>query len=179
MACALGTGTDKRLLQLLDAGRAYARRAATPTDVEAALREADLAACEVGKLARADVWSIFEGRRAGDAAAHAQAARATTAAMRWAFRLGGTPPPIPASWAWAKKAFTDSANAPVCEAAWRTQDVLSLARLVQTGVTDALPILADALQDAGCEDERILDHCRSNVPHCAGCWVPDLILDTE
>jgi hypothetical protein len=40
----------------------------------------------------------------------------------------------------------------------------------------AMPILADALQDAGCDDANILDHCRGPGPHVRGCWVIDLVL---
>jgi hypothetical protein len=32
------------------------------------------------------------------------------------------------------------------------------------------------LQDAGCEDEAVLSHCRSDGPHVRGCWVVDLVL---
>jgi hypothetical protein len=39
-----------------------------------------------------------------------------------------------------------------------------------------LPILADALEDAGCNDRQILDHCRSAGEHVRGCWVVDLLL---
>jgi hypothetical protein len=39
-----------------------------------------------------------------------------------------------------------------------------------------LPILHDALPDAGCNDEDILAHCRSEGPHVRGCWVIDQIL---
>ncbi|QEL19225.1 SMI1/KNR4 family protein [Limnoglobus roseus] len=41
---------------------------------------------------------------------------------------------------------------------------------------DRLPILADALQDAGCEDADILGHCRGDGPHVRGCWVIDGVL---
>jgi hypothetical protein len=41
----------------------------------------------------------------------------------------------------------------------------------------AMPILADALQDAGCDDKELLAHCRSTKhPHARGCWVCDLVL---
>jgi hypothetical protein len=40
----------------------------------------------------------------------------------------------------------------------------------------AMPILADALQDAGCENADILNHCRAPGPHVRGCWVVDRIL---
>jgi hypothetical protein len=42
-----------------------------------------------------------------------------------------------------------------------------------------LPILADALEDAGCTDSEILDHCRGRGPHVRGCWVVDLLLSKE
>jgi hypothetical protein len=41
---------------------------------------------------------------------------------------------------------------------------------------DRLPILADALEDAGCHDAGILAHCRGPGPHVRGCWVVDLLL---
>jgi hypothetical protein len=42
-----------------------------------------------------------------------------------------------------------------------------------------LPIMADALEDAGCTDADILIHCRSETIHQRGCWVIDLILGKE
>jgi hypothetical protein len=44
---------------------------------------------------------------------------------------------------------------------------------------DRLPILADALEDAGCADATILGHCRGPGPHVRGCWVVDLILGKQ
>jgi hypothetical protein len=41
---------------------------------------------------------------------------------------------------------------------------------------DLLPILADALQEAGCTNSDILQHCHSPRPHVRGCWVVDLLL---
>ena len=41
------------------------------------------------------------------------------------------------------------------------------------------PILADALEDAGCTDAEILGHCRLPGPHTRGCWVVDLLLGKE
>ena len=42
-----------------------------------------------------------------------------------------------------------------------------------------MPVLADALEEAGCQDQDILDHCRSEGEHVRGCWVVDLILGKE
>jgi hypothetical protein len=41
---------------------------------------------------------------------------------------------------------------------------------------DQLPILADALEEAGCTDQSILDHLRQPRPHVRGCWPLDLLL---
>jgi hypothetical protein len=41
---------------------------------------------------------------------------------------------------------------------------------------DRLPILADAVEEAGCTDIDILIHCRGPGPHARGCWVVDAIL---
>ena len=61
--------------------------------------------------------------------------------------------------------------------AWLTANVLDLARTIYAErAFDRLPILADALMDAGCDDPLILDHCRSSGPHVRGCWVVDLLL---
>jgi hypothetical protein len=62
--------------------------------------------------------------------------------------------------------------------AWRTDTAISLAKQMhESRDFSAMPILADALQDAGCDDEDILDHCRdTTVPHVRVCWVVDLVL---
>jgi hypothetical protein len=60
---------------------------------------------------------------------------------------------------------------------WRTADVVALARgIVEEKAFDRLPILHDALLDAGCTDEKILDHCRSAGPHGPDCRVANLVL---
>jgi hypothetical protein len=63
---------------------------------------------------------------------------------------------------------------------WRTSDAVGLARAIYDDrAFDRLPILADALIDAGCDDEQVLAHCRSDGPHVRGCWVVDLVLGKE
>jgi carbon storage regulator CsrA len=61
---------------------------------------------------------------------------------------------------------------------WRTSTVIALARgMFETRDFSTLPILADALQDAGCDNDDILNHCRdTGTPHVRGCWVVDLAL---
>jgi hypothetical protein len=63
---------------------------------------------------------------------------------------------------------------------WRTADALGLARAIyEDQAFDRLPMVADALMDAGCDDEQIISHCRGPGPHVRGCWVVDLILSKD
>ena len=60
---------------------------------------------------------------------------------------------------------------------WFTADVVALAAgIYEERAFDRLSILADALQDAGCDDVDLLDHCRQPGEHVRGCWVIDLLL---
>jgi hypothetical protein len=67
------------------------------------------------------------------------------------------------------------------DAAWRTDTALALAKqMYDSRDFGAMPILADALQDAGCTRDHVLKHCRdANQVHVRGCWVVDLVLDRE
>jgi hypothetical protein len=62
--------------------------------------------------------------------------------------------------------------------AWRTDTAVSLARgMYESRDFGAMPILADALQDAGCDNDDMLGHCRDTKQiHVRGCWVVDLVL---
>lgn len=63
------------------------------------------------------------------------------------------------------------------DAAWRTPTVLAIAAdIYHNDSFSELPVLGDALEDAGCDDPDILDHARSARPHVRGCWLVDLLL---
>jgi hypothetical protein len=63
---------------------------------------------------------------------------------------------------------------------WLTSTAVSLAKqMYDARDFSAMPILADALQDAGCDSADVLDHCRGPGPHVRGCWVVDLVLGKE
>jgi hypothetical protein len=64
---------------------------------------------------------------------------------------------------------------------WLTSDVLALAKgIYAKKAFDRMPILADALQDAGCDNDDVLNHCRDTaLTHVRGCWVVDLLLGKE
>ena len=61
---------------------------------------------------------------------------------------------------------------------WHTDTAIALAKqMYDSGEFSAMPILADALQDAGCDNVNILNHCRdADQIHVRGCWVVDLLL---
>jgi hypothetical protein len=63
---------------------------------------------------------------------------------------------------------------------WLTDTAVSLARRAYEAPDFAiLPFLADPLQDAGCEDAQILDHCRRGAGHVRGCWAVELVPGKE
>ena len=66
---------------------------------------------------------------------------------------------------------------PVASTRVHTSTVVALAKGIYNNRTfERLPILADAMQDAGCDNDDILNHCRGDGPHARGCWVVDLVL---
>jgi hypothetical protein len=63
------------------------------------------------------------------------------------------------------------------DAPWLTPPVVKLAQAIyEERAFDRLPVLADALEEAGCADPDILSHCRGPGPHVKGCWLVDLLL---
>jgi hypothetical protein len=65
--------------------------------------------------------------------------------------------------------------------AWRTDTTTGLAAAMYEAREFAnMPILADALEEAGCDHADILAHCRDETAtHVRGCWVVDLVLGKE
>jgi hypothetical protein len=61
--------------------------------------------------------------------------------------------------------------------AWNDGTVFRIAQgTYEEWASGRLPILADALLDAGCDNEELIGHCRSAGPHVRGCWAVDLVL---
>jgi len=61
--------------------------------------------------------------------------------------------------------------------AWNDGAIPKIAQVIYDNrAFDHLPLLADALEDAGCDDADILSHCRTPGEHVRGCWVVDLLL---
>jgi hypothetical protein len=61
--------------------------------------------------------------------------------------------------------------------AWNGGTVMQLTEgIYDDRAFDRLPVLADALEESGCADRTILEHCRGSGPHVRGCWAIDLLL---
>ena len=59
---------------------------------------------------------------------------------------------------------------------WLTSDVIALRDAIAAErAFDRLPILADAVEEAGCDHPFILTHLRENADHAHHCWVVDLL----
>jgi hypothetical protein len=59
---------------------------------------------------------------------------------------------------------------------WLTPTVTALAAAIdEEQAFDRMPILGDALEEAGCDNHGVLAHCRSGPLHLPGCWLVDRI----
>jgi hypothetical protein len=73
--------------------------------------------------------------------------------------------------------FRPSPPLPPAVLAWNDGTVRCMAEgIYDERAFDRLPILADALEEAGCDNPDILTHCRQPGSHVRGCWVVDLLL---
>jgi hypothetical protein len=64
--------------------------------------------------------------------------------------------------------------------AWNDGTAVKLAQAVyEERAFDRLPIVADALEEAGCADAELLGHLHGPGPHARGCWALDLLLGKE
>jgi hypothetical protein len=118
------------------------------------------------------------GRRPDPVAAATQVAQLTaaddpTAAVSQAALLREVVGPLPfrVRWAWQRRGVAVQPD-------WLTSTVGTLAsQMYESRNFGAMPILADALQDAGCDNDEVLNHCRDErATHVRGCWVVDLVL---
>jgi hypothetical protein len=66
---------------------------------------------------------------------------------------------------------------PLIDPECRTETVLAIAREIQSNRSvDLMPILGDALEDAGCNNQFVLNHCRRCSRHKPSCWVVSAVL---
>jgi hypothetical protein len=88
------------------------------------------------------------------------------------------------AWGGQREDFSDLARCifgnpfrPVASGPWVTPAAVSVAQdCYDRRDFTALPLLADLLEEAGCPEQSVLDHCRQPGEHARGCWVVDLVL---
>jgi hypothetical protein len=138
-----------------------ARKAATPFEDQPALAAAFAALHTTGALAAA--WASHKAVLARGKAHQAAEKQAQADLLR---DIAGNPyRPVVIDLGWA--ALNAGSARRVAAAIYEEQ------------AFDQLPVLADALEDAGCADADILDHCRRPGVHVRGCWVVDWLLEME
>jgi hypothetical protein len=78
---------------------------------------------------------------------------------------------------WLRDIFGNPFRPVAFDPAWRTEAVVGLARgMYEARDFAPMPVLADALEDAGCADPDVLAHGRGPGSHVRGCWVVNLVL---
>jgi hypothetical protein len=176
---------DPRITTAVDVAERYADGAATGADLEAALQGAARAQRAQRRkallFAYAAVMDACEPRGlelgAAEKAAWAEAAAADSRStygesVRW------KRPDLYASLAALLRDIMGNPFRPVAvNPSWLTPAVVQLAQSIyDSRAFDRLPVLADALQEAGCTQVEILGHCRQQGTHARGCWVVDGLL---
>ncbi len=171
---------DQRSRRAVEVAEAYADGA---TD-EDRLHAAWLAAREVSDTSQGAVWQRTAAR-----AAQATAAGLAEEASRYsgvAAALASSQPAVVSRQGRERHAgmlrcvignpFRRVAPDPAW-VAWNDGTVRKMAQAVyDERAFDRLPLLADALEDAGCTDAAVLSHCRGPGEYACGCWVVDLVL---
>jgi hypothetical protein len=100
--------------------------------------------------------------------------------LGWSLGIGNRTAELKAATgALAREIFGNPFRPVAFDPAWRTTTAVALARqMYRSRDFSAMPILADALQDAGCDNEDVLRHCRDpQKVHVRGCWVVDGVLE--
>jgi hypothetical protein len=186
VACCRGLGPllqDPRIITALDVAEQHADGAATQADLEAALRGAAQAQRAQRRKALLYAYAAVMdacgpvGLGAAEKAAWAAAAAADSRAT-YGEHLRRTRPDLYASLAALLRDVLGNPFRPVpVDPSWLTPAVVRLAQSVYDArAFDRLPILADALEQAGCTDAEVLGHCRQPGTHARGCWVIDGLL---
>ena len=96
------------------------------------------------------------------------------------YTSSGDPHEVEAQWTLVWEFFGDPFRSVTADSSWLRWNDRTIPRIAQRiydeRAFDRLPILADALEDAGCIDAALLAHCRTPGPHVRGCWAVDLLL---
>jgi hypothetical protein len=174
---------DERFREAVEVAERFAEGKAVPEELAAAFDQADL-------LGTVTFLPDKPGARSHTAAALANGA-AVPSSFDAAFRMTIFPLAL-AGHRVAKRngkaltcdllrcVFGNPFRQLTLDVAWRRWNDGTIPKMAQSIYNDRafeqLPVLADALEDAGCNNSDMINHCRSPGPHVRGCWVVDLIL---
>jgi hypothetical protein len=178
-ACGLGRAlwrylVDGRSRRVVEVAERYADELATEGELLAAEVAANSAAR--GAASRAILWSASRHAwlAAGMTVVCIRQAATDYISRDWSERVMGQSTDL------LRDVFGNPFRPVAVEPAWLTWNGGTVRQVAQAiyddHAYDHLPVLADALEDAGCADQSILSHCRGEGPHVRGCWVVDLIL---
>ncbi len=171
---------DDRSRQAVEVAEGFADGEANASDLEAASD----AACD----ARDEQWDRWP--RNDEQLDLSEIARATASPSLWDWFNRPHPlanyhrpsvdypfwRPLPAHCGLIRDIFGNPFRPIALDPSWRTEAVAALAEGIYADKAfERMPVLADALEDAGCSHEDILSHCRGDGPHVKGCWVVDLL----
>jgi hypothetical protein len=187
-ACACCRGiwrllTDERCRAAVETAERYADGLATEDDWAAAGRAAEavvVGASDAALMDAADAASSAAGDVGWAAQAAAWAAVYDTAgASTWSIgeRTAAFKKQSERQVFFLRDIFGNPFRSLVFDPSWRTFSVRAMARqMYESRDFSAMPVFADALEEAGCQDEQLLEHCRGPGPHVRGCHVVDLAL---
>lgn len=176
---------DARSRRAVEAAERRAEGAADAAELE-------VARVEARRAARAADRFRFGAEEMAEAAAHSEARAAAAATARYT-AITATQQ---AGWGWdwqaawqagcatsaslLREIFGNPFRAAEVRRSWLTYGCgvvpQMAASIYAERAFERLPILADALEEAGCGDAALLDHLRSDGPHVPGCWALDLLL---
>jgi hypothetical protein len=177
---------DPRISAALDVAERHADGAATEAELEAALQGAIRAQRAQRRKALLFAYAAVKdacsparllGFGAADKVVWAEAAAADSRAS-WGEALQRSRPDLYAPLAALLRDVMGNPFHPVpVKQSWLTPAVVRLAQRIYDGrAFDRLPTLADALEQAGCTNAEVLDHCRQPGAHARGCWAVDGLL---
>ena len=169
--------------EAVEVSERFADGCATPQELQDAAAQALVTANRVVQAEREG--KVSQGERGVARAAHATCTRVirlvwpeVLTLLKSSFRRSG--------WHYRRweellrDIFGNPFRIPRIDPAWQIWNEATIPRLAQAiydeRAFDRLPILADALEEAGCTDAVILAHCRQPGEHVRGCWVVDLLL---
>jgi hypothetical protein len=186
---ALGTRVTSSIARVIETAESMCENQTSLRDVASAIHEAD---SEI----RADLWSDL-GELLGELGSP-DAFSALNAVALFTWRRSGSQAYLPEGnerqvialhCRIIREIFGNPFRPVTFDAAWRTSAAVALAtQMYESREFGNMPILADALEDAGCDNADIIAHCRDphllegggalppRTPHVRGCWVVDLVL---